>query len=168
MTSPKVQYLILIAVFLLGLTLPHSDRFIIILAIFFIPIAIILLGLVVYFAAITVAYRKSNKQKFVKGRTGLLAIFILLLSPFLSVFTVDRYYKHKSNQLMKELEVYKKQNGEYPTKIERLGKTNNFWNVHYIYYPFNKNYALSYKSRGMVTTKYDNFYRHWRNYGWND
>lgn len=154
--------------FLLGLILPHSDRFIIILAFFFTPIAIILFGIVVYFAAITIAYRKSNRQKLVKGRTGILAIFILLLSPFLSVFAVDRYYKYKSDQLIKELEVYKKQNGEYPANIEKLGKTDNFLNVHYIYFPFNKNYALSYKSRGTVTTRYDNYYKHWRDYGWND
>jgi hypothetical protein len=168
MTKPKAQYFILITVSVLGLLLPHSDRFIIIFAFLFIPIALTLLALLIYFFAITLGYRKSNRKKFVNGRTGLLAILLLVVMPFVSVFILDTYSKYISNQLIYELEAYKKQKGEYPTDIQQLGIADTFGRVKYIYYPHNRNYALSYKSRGTVTTKYENHDKHWRHYGWND
>ena len=149
---------------LVGVTWIHIDYLVIIVVFFLIGLVpllglVFMLFLIVFIGGIT----KKQAQSRMEGLTGMIVIFILVVSPFISTRAVDRYNKYRGNALIEQLEQYHKRKGRYPADVAELDHVNKLLLPAYFYHSHD-HYSIRFQNGWMITTGYDSRTRAWVDY----
>jgi hypothetical protein len=152
----KAQKITLLIIFLLGIISPFISLLTVlfIVNIFFIMLCAII---AIIYLVTTFFGNKSNRKEALFFST---LIPFLMLSQLLAVFTVHKIQKNRSETLIAEIEVIKKNTGHFPETYETpLGiqykKVSDVFEIQY--------------SRGFfVTERYTFINKTWNSFGWND
>lgn len=154
--NKKITLFILIMV---GVIIPFIPTIVVIEMFFLlIPFGFIFLGTLIYLL-ICFFYKK-------KGIRNALFIFSILptfiLTQLLSVLTVHKIQKYRSQTFIDELKKHKERTGEYPESFYMpLG-------IYYKRMPKKEYFNLEYSRGFMVTQKFDSKSEKWETIGWND
>ena len=139
--------------FLIGLIVPFTVLGIIEFFVI-IPLAVVF---VVNLIGFVVLFDKSNNEKIM---LWFLPVFII--AQIVSVYVVNESQRFRSNNIIEELEMQKKQTGSYPLQSEYI------FGIEYFLIDEGKNFVIKYSRGFLVTEKYYSEQKKWRSCSWND
>ncbi len=162
---------LIIVSILIGLLLPHTELYLIVVLILgfslIIIIPLFLIGFVIYLISEIENKTKLSTILKVIFQVGF-PIILFISSIVFSEIGVENYNRNKVEKIIIKLEDYKIENHSYPDKIESIYKQSAFWKINYTFNSKSKNYRIGYYRNSFVRIEYDNETKLWNSYGWND
>lgn len=144
------------AVGLAWIQIPIAALIVFTFAIFIVPL---LLFLFLWFLRLAIDKETKDRQH---GRKGLLILGILVITPFLSIETVDFFQKIKAEKLITAIEEYKQRNGCYPTDLSSIGSRNKYRGIIYSYGCQTDLYSVSYSNGTFSGSVYHSWNSSWK------
>lgn len=178
----------LLALFAAGLVWPHVDALFVAAAFAMVLIVPAVAGLTLLAAAqLVLAVWKRDPNRGRAAAAIAVPLAISLMSPTLSVATVNAVRRHEAELVVQSIELFRTKHGRYPADAREFakltdergvaqlrageleaGSVGKNYGIRYAYLPFDDSYLVSYPKPGLLTAEYDGRTKRWTDRGWND